>query len=114
MLDAKKDKVKRMFFLNQEAQSTLNRTVTVSKGRKWEDKFTVYLLSGNIHDKLTSLDLQVRYALTGDSVSGGRSRRELRPVLGQFEKMTADSISIMKDCGPDNLCIPNLSLGASQ
>ena len=64
--------------------------------------------------------LQVRYSLTGSSVAsssssaGGRLRRELMPVLGQFETMTSDSISIQKECGPDNVCIPNLTVQASQ
>ena len=62
--------------------------------------------------------LQVRYSLTGSSVasssSAGRLRRELMPVLGQFETMTSDSISIQKECGPDNVCIPNLTVQASQ
>ena len=53
-----------MFFLTQEAVSTKNKTITVNKGQKWEDKFGVYLLSGNIQDKLTSLDIQVTYTST--------------------------------------------------
>ena len=90
-----------------------------------EGTYTFHLLHWKLinHTRLSSFSsfvvpficaFQVRYSLTGDSVSGGRSRRDLRPVLGQFEKMTSDSLSIQKDCGPDNKCIPNLSLGATQ
>ena len=70
-------------------------------------------LNGSILQSL----LQVRYSLTGSSVASsgsGRLRRELMPVLGQFETMTSDSISIQKECGPDNVCIPNLTVQASQ
>ena len=59
VLDAKKDKAKRLFFLTQENISTKNRTISISKSREWEDEFEVYLSPGNINDKLTALDLQV-------------------------------------------------------
>jgi hypothetical protein len=36
-----------------------DRTVVVSKGRDWKDSFTVHLPASGIHDKLTSIDVQV-------------------------------------------------------
>ena len=60
LLDAKKEKTtKRLFFLKHEGLSGLNRTVVVSKGRDWKDSFTVHLPASGIHDKLTSIDVQV-------------------------------------------------------
>ena len=41
---------------------------------------------------------------------GGQGRGGLQPVLGQAEKKAKDSISILKDCGDDSLCIPDLSI----
>ncbi len=115
VLDAKKDKTKRMFFLRDEIRSVLNKTVTVRKGETIRDSHTVYLPgSASVHDKLTSLDVQMHYSLVR-SRSRSRPRREdLRPVLGQFQKMAAHSITIQKDCGKDDLCIPDLSIEASQ
>ena len=101
-----------MFFLNQEGEHTRNRTAVISKNSRFTDTFDVYLPAGSITDKLTSLDAQVRYSLrTRRGFSAGKT---LKPVLGQFEKMAADSISIQKNCGSDNLCIPNLSIDTSQ
>ena len=112
LLDAKKQgKTKRMYFLKNEGLSSRNKTIVLKKGRQWSDSFTVYVPGSGIHDKLTSLDVQVHYSLTGGS--SARFRRELNPVLGQFETMSSDSISIQKNCGPDNLCIPDLSLEAN-
>ena len=60
MLDAKKEKTtKRLFFLKQEGLSAINKTVVVSKGREFKDSFTVHLPASGIHDKLTSIDIQV-------------------------------------------------------
>lgn len=113
MLDVKKDHAKRMFFLNQEGFSSRNKTVNIRKNQLFKDSFTVYLTAAPISDKLTTLDAQVRYSLKTSQIGFGSSG-SLTPVLGQFEKMAMDSISIQKDCGADNLCIPNLSLEASQ
>jgi integrin alpha 8 len=116
LLDAKKQgKTKRMFFLKNEGLSSRNKTIVLKKGREWRDSFTVYVPGAGIHDKLTSLDVQVHYSLTGQAsgYSGSRFRRELNPVLGQFETMSSDSVSIQKNCGKDNLCIPDLSLEAN-
>ncbi len=59
VLDSKKDKTKRMFFLSNESHSVLNKTINIRKGKTYEDTHTVYLSGPNIHDKLTSLDIQV-------------------------------------------------------
>ncbi len=117
VLDAKKDKTKRMFFLSKENRSQMNKTVTIRKGSTFQDTHTVYLSGSNVHDKLTSLDVQMHYSLRNEGSGAFRSSRvrrdQLRPVLGQFQKMAAHSITIQKNCGQDNLCIPDLSVEAS-
>ncbi len=56
---------------------------------------------------------QMHYSLQKmDSVRHRRSY--LEPVLGQFQKMATHSITIQKDCGKDDLCIPDLSIQVSQ
>jgi len=118
-LDAKKDRAhRRMFFLEQEGSSEMNSTLRVTRGKKETKTFTVYILGGSsgVRDKLTSLDVQMHYALRNRDAGYGFSRqtRDLRPVLGQFERMATHSIAIRKNCGEDDTCIPDLSVEATQ
>jgi hypothetical protein len=109
LLDAKKEKQKRLFLLQQEGSSTKAKTITMLKDREFKETFKVYLPGSMINDKLTSLDVQLRYALgQADSLGGG-----LAPVLGHGEHLATDSINIQKECGRDNICIPNLSVETS-
>jgi len=116
LLDSKKEQAKRVFFLKHEGESQRNQTITVTKGRKWRDSFKVHLPASGIHDKLTSIDVQVRYSLAEKNAGRnfyGRQRRELAPVLGHDDKMATDTMSIQKNCGNDNICVPNLMVQAS-
>lgn len=67
----------------------------------------------NIRDKLTPLEVEMRYKLPEHyRQSQERVRRApLEPVIDQNRGTTArDSINIQKNCGPDNVCIPDLRL----
>ena len=61
----------------------------------------------------------MRYSLrtgsSGAAVSGRRRvTRSLVPVLDQSrDAIRRDSINIQKNCGPDNICIPDLKLSAT-
>merc|ERR1719339_549921 len=109
LLDAKKEKQKRLFMLSQEGTSTRSKTISMLKDREFKETFKVYLPGSQIHDKLTSLEVQLRYAL-GSTVAVGPV---LPPVLGHGEHLVTDSINIQKECGADNICIPNLSIQSS-
>ena len=63
MLDAKKTKGRRLFFIDHEGQSSLPRQQTVNKGREWKYSFQAYLPATTIHDKLTTIDIEVQYSL---------------------------------------------------
>jgi len=107
-LDAKKEKQKRLFLLQDEGRSSSSRTISMLKDREFKETFKVYLLGSKIHDKLTSLDIQMRYSLSSKalaSTTGG-----LIPVLGHGDHLATDSLNIQKECGADNICIPNLSI----
>ena len=104
-LDAKKENQKRLFLLQEEGKSSRTRTITMLKDREFKETFKVYLLGSKIHDKLTSLDIQMRYSLS-DPVTPGL----LNPVLGHGDHLATDSLNIQKECGADNICIPNLSI----
>merc|ERR1719195_1294625 len=106
-LDSKKENQKRMFLHQQEGQTAMSRTIQMSKDREFKDRFKVYLLGSKIYDKLTSLDIQMKYSL---AESRGRVAGGLNPVLAHGGHMVSDSRNIQKECGADNLCIPNLSV----
>ena len=64
-----------------------------------------------MRDKLTALEAQ----LTCQLLSEG-NKAELSPVLGRQDReegagvRSKDSVNIQKDCGDDNICIPDLKI----
>ena len=107
-LDSKKEKQKRMFLHQQEGQTSMSRTISMTKDREFKDKFKVYLQGSKIYDKLTSLDIQMKYALSEQGALPGGSG--LMPALAHGDHTVSDSLSIQKDCGYDSICVPNLSV----
>ena len=93
LLDAKKDKQKRLFLLDAEGTSSMTKRIQIRKEQEYKDRFRVYLLGPNIKDKLTSLDVQVKYSLADTNVRRG----ELVPVLRLGNYMASDSLNIQKD-----------------
>lgn len=66
-----------------------------------------------IRDKLTPLEVEMRFNLHKNTrQSQERERRAiLEPVIDQNRGLIErDSINIQKNCGPDNVCIPDLRL----
>ena len=111
-LDAKKPKKKRMFLLENEGKSSRTRTISMLKDREWKESFKVYLLESQIYDKLTSLDIQMKFSLDDgvQAVAGSG----LTPVLAHGDHLATDSLSIQKECGNDNIYIPNLSISTKK
>lgn len=70
----------------------------------------------NIRDKLTSLEAEMRYSLRDSNyyhstTTRQRLPRSLTPVLDLNEPLVRkDSVTIQKNCGKDNICIPDLKL----
>lgn len=70
-------------------------------------------LQDNIRDKLTPLEVEMRFNMRENYYQNSqqRSRRSLEPVIDQnLGVVQRDSINIQKNCGPDNVCIPDLHL----
>ena len=77
VLDSKKAKGRRLYFLDHEGQTSLQRHVSrgeFRKGGKWNHSFKAYL-KPIIHDKLTPIDVEVSYELA--SYGGSRGRNEI-------------------------------------
>lgn len=78
----------------------------------------IHIFQPNIRDKLTTLETEMRYSLRSGATQWSTTRRRfqrgLTPVLDLNEPLSRkDSISIQKNCGKDNVCIPNLRIIAT-
>ncbi|CAO1396274.1 unnamed protein product [Diamesa tonsa] len=116
VLDSKKQRTPRMFFLNDEGKNIRNQTMRLNRGKSACTTETVYIADG-IRDKLTPLEVEMKYNMRTASSSyttstvSRRRRAALEPVLDQNKgTVQRDSINIMKNCGSDNICIPDLRL----
>ncbi|XP_053696719.1 integrin alpha-PS2 [Sabethes cyaneus] len=111
MLDSKKSRNPRLFFINEEGRHIRNQSVRLYRG-KLECKSERVYIAENIRDKITPLEVEMKYSLRQSSASAQRGRRAtVEPVLDQNRgTVQKDSINIQKNCGPDNVCIPDLRL----
>ncbi|XP_040173055.1 integrin alpha-PS2 isoform X2 [Anopheles arabiensis] len=110
-LDARKARNPRMFFLDHEGNHTRTQLMRLARGKLEciEDK--VYV-ADNIRDKITPLEVEMAYGLRQNVL--GRQRRpraHTEPVLDQNRgTVQRDAINIQKNCGPDNVCVPDLRM----
>lgn len=74
--------------------------------------FLCSFLQPQIRDKLTSLEAELRSSMRE---SRYYERRELPPVIDvTTSSVEKESISIQKNCGSDNICVPNLVVKVNQ
>ncbi|KAG5683654.1 hypothetical protein PVAND_012923 [Polypedilum vanderplanki] len=116
VLDSKKPKTPRMFFINDEGKNIRNSTMRLFRGKPECRTEAVYVSDG-IRDKLTPLEVEMKYNIRQSTTSyssttvSRRRRAALEPVLDENRgTVQRDSINIMKNCGKDNICIPDLKL----
>lgn len=112
ILDSKKPKSPRMFFTSDEGKNVRNLTMRLYRGKVECKTEAVYIADG-IKDKLTALEVEMKYNIrqTGYTTSTRQKRATLDPVLDENRgTVQRDSINIMKNCGKDNICIPDLRL----
>lgn len=115
ILDPVKTKNPRMFFIEQEGRNVMTiKNVTLERRVQWTRIFRVYV-TPHIRDKLTGIDAEARLTLSENREPDLRRRSPdmpLRPVLAETTSLK-DSIYIRKNCGEDNICIPDLQLSTS-
>lgn len=116
LLDSKKAKSPRIFFLNEEGKNIKNASLRLYRGRTECRTEAVYIAEG-IRDKLTPIEVEMKYSIRQatttytTSTLSRRRRAPLEPVLNENQgTVQRDSINIMKNCGKDNVCIPDLKL----
>ncbi|OAD60277.1 Integrin alpha-PS2 [Eufriesea mexicana] len=112
VLDVKKTKNPRLFFLELEGKNTMKRMIRVEQNQQLCHTVQVYV-TPNIRDKLTSLDAEMRISLHEVGFRQQNRARNptdpLDPILGSTSSRK-DSLFIRKNCGPDNVCIPDLQM----
>nr|CAD7462061.1 unnamed protein product [Timema tahoe] len=116
VLDSKKPKSPRLFFLAHEGKHIMNFTYRIDSSYRYCRSYFVYI-KPTIRDKLTPLEVELRYSLKSNTrsqlsdTSRRRVSRSLAPILDlDQEQITRDSISIQTNCGINNICIPDLYL----
>ncbi|VVC36327.1 Hypothetical protein CINCED_3A009292 [Cinara cedri] len=110
VLDAKKLKFPRMFFLMEENQNVLNHSyITLDKNIPWCKQLNVYL-KNNIKDKLTPLEAELWYTIREENRLFTTTLTPILDLENELFAVSKDSISIQKNCGIDNICIPDLQI----
>lgn len=114
VLDVKTFRSPRMFFVKDEGRNVRNSTMRLYRGKTECVAEQVYLAE-NVRDKLTPLEVEMRYSIRGQQPAAGVLSRQARslggPVLDQNRgTVQRDAINIQKNCGRDNVCVPDLRL----
>ncbi|KFM62845.1 Integrin alpha-PS2, partial [Stegodyphus mimosarum] len=96
----------RVFFLTDENQNEQNVSVNLRKDSKYCKSIYVYL-QNNVRDKLTPITVEVTYTLYDPYPE----LLDLKPILNQYlSNNITRQINIQKNCGKDNICIPDLKV----
>ncbi|CAH2073081.1 unnamed protein product, partial [Iphiclides podalirius] len=106
-LDSRQKASKRMFVFDTR-QTVYKTHILLTQGQEECREMVVYL-DEEIRDKLSPIEVKMSYELitqpSGDVVP---------PVLDQTKSIVhTDSLNIQKNCGPDNVCIPDLSMAVT-
>ncbi|KAJ8725942.1 hypothetical protein PYW08_004125 [Mythimna loreyi] len=106
-LDSRQKNTKRLF-LAETRETTYKTQILLTQNQQKCEDITVYL-DDEIRDKLTPIEVKMSYDLVTQP-----SGNLVPPVLDQTRSIVhADSLNIQKNCGPDNICIPDLRMSAS-
>ncbi|KAI5641647.1 integrin alpha domain-containing protein [Phthorimaea operculella] len=107
-LDSKLKTSKRLF-LFESRHTTYTTHMLLTHSLEDCKVITVYL-DDDIRDKLTPIEVKMTYELINQPTGGGI----VPPVLDQTEeKHNTDALNIQKNCGPDEVCIPDLRMAVT-
>ncbi|XP_066302451.1 integrin alpha-5-like isoform X1 [Branchiostoma lanceolatum] len=105
--------VKRAVFQSSNTAMHMERFVgyMVNKGTSCSLIQEKALIQNDIQDKLNPIVVRVRYSLTAPT---GVQVGQLTPVLSDNKPtLETKQVSILKDCGPDDKCIPDLKISSA-
>ncbi|XP_014233587.1 integrin alpha-PS2-like [Trichogramma pretiosum] len=114
-LDAEKKNNPRLYFMDRENSNVIDWLVVTAEMKQSCRQFKVYV-SQHLRDKLTPLDASMEVELAEPTTNQYRTRgsrdpkKQLTAVLGPKNTKRRVSLSIKKDCGSDNVCVPELDL----
>ncbi|XP_037869411.1 integrin alpha-PS2 isoform X2 [Bombyx mori] len=106
-LDSRQTTSKRLF-LAETRETTYKTHIMLTQGLQ-ECKDVVVYLDEEIRDKLTPIEVKLSYELVPQP-----SGAAVPPVLDRTRAAAhSDALHIQKNCGPDNICIPDLRMSAA-
>lgn len=116
-LDTENKGAPRLFFLHNEGRNEERNQTMLSRDVNQCRSFKAYIMR-QIRDKLTPLKIDIDYNLaehaTPESLDYSTNQAKLRPVLNKSAPNKLSKVAtIQKNCGPDNVCIPDLKLTMS-
>ncbi|XP_046965222.1 integrin alpha-PS2 isoform X2 [Vanessa cardui] len=107
-LDSRQKTSKRLFLM--ESRQTMYTTHMLLTQGQQECKEIMVYLDDDIRDKLTPMEVKLTYELSGAGGAGGAGGA-VPPVLDRTRSIErTDSLNIQKNCGPDNVCVPDLKM----
>lgn len=115
-LDTENKGAPRLFFLNNEGRNEDKNINMLSKDVNQCKSFKAYVMK-QIRDKLTPLKIDIDYNLAdgGERYDHATEQPKLRPVLNKsnLNNKLSKVATIQKNCGSDNVCVPDLKLEMS-
>ncbi|XP_053374403.1 integrin alpha-8-like isoform X2 [Mercenaria mercenaria] len=109
--DTLKNDSSRVYYLHAETAREESKIIEAYKNNQKCFTFFGYLVK-NVRDKLTPIVADFSFDIHERT---SRSRREVKPILNMRIPTTVQAAAnISKNCGPDNVCIPDLSVTALQ
>ncbi|KAK3588064.1 hypothetical protein CHS0354_012112 [Potamilus streckersoni] len=108
-LDSSRNLSSRVYYVQAEFMHEESNTIKLQRDDKWCTTSFAYL-QDNIRDKLTPITVDFTYDLHEKK---SRRRRRVSPILNQRIPTTVRAVAqILKECGKDNVCIPELGVTA--
>lgn len=115
-LDTENKGAPRLFFLSNEGKNEDRNSTTLTKDVQQCRSFKAYL-TRQIRDKLTPLKVEIDYNLADSGVETydyATGAPKLKPTLNRAVSNRMSKIAtIQKNCGPDNVCVPDLKLSVT-
>ncbi|XP_057656467.1 integrin alpha-PS2 isoform X1 [Diorhabda carinulata] len=96
--------------------NTFNNTISLAINAKEHCKREEVFMKNDFKDKLTPLEAEVKFFMIESTTANNFRDPQsiLRPILDLNNPPSRkDSITIQKNCGPDDICIPNLHVNVT-